>query len=434
MRKHILLPGIALLIALIQLTPAYAEPEPIDRIIAIVNDDVILQSELDNKTRSVRQQLRDQGIQPPSLERLQSQVLERLITENLQLQLAERNGILVDNETLNNNLRSLAQKNNLTLKEFRVVLERDGYTYANFRNEVRTQLILKKLQRQSVANQVQVSQQEIDNLIANQKTWGDVDQEYHVGHILVASPEAASPEQIQDTYQTTMEVLQKLQNGASFSSMAVAYSAGKKALEGGDIGWRKRDQIPTMFVDTIQNMQKGAVSKPIRSPSGFHIIKLIDKRGSQPLFTAQTLVQHILMTPNTVTTGRDIKLRLEQLRTRIKAGEDFATLALSHSQDKISAADEGKLGWVSPGEYPLEFEQAMNKLAIGEISEPLRTPYGYHLIRVIDRRTHDSTKDYQQAKARNSIRQRKIIENTELWLRRLRDEAYIEYRLETPDL
>ncbi|NOX10007.1 MAG: molecular chaperone SurA [Gammaproteobacteria bacterium] len=434
MRKHILLSSIALLIALIQLVPAYAEPEPIDRIIAIVNDDVILQSELDNKTRSVRQQLRDQGIQPPSLERLQSQVLERLVTENLQLQLAERSGIKVDNETLNNNLRNLAQKNNLTLKEFRVVLERDGYTYANFRNEVRTQIILKKLQRQSVANQVQVSQQEIDNLLANQKTWGDVDQEYHVGHILIPNPEAASPEQIQATYQTTMEVLKKLQDGASFSSMAVAYSAGKKALEGGDIGWRKRDQIPTMFVDIIQNMQPGELSKPIRSPSGFHIIKLIDKRGSQPLFISQTLVQHILMTPNTITTRQAIKLRLEQLRTRIKAGEDFATLALSHSQDKISAADGGKLGWISPGEYPMEFEQAMNKLAIGEISEPLRTPFGYHLIRVIDRRNHDSTQDYQQAKARNSIRQRKIIENTDLWLRRLRDEAYIEYRIETHDL
>lgn len=432
MKKYILLPCFALLSALIQLTPAYAEP--IDRIIAIVNDGVILQSELDNKTHAVRKQLRDQGIQPPPLERLQSQILERLITENLQLQLADRSGIKVDNETLNNNLRKLAQKNNLTLKEFRVVLERDGYTYASFRDEIRTQIILKKLQRQSVANQVQVSQQEIDNLIANQKTWGDVDQEYHVGHILVPSPEAASPEQIQATYQTTMEILQQLQNGASFSSMAVAYSAGKKALEGGDIGWRKRDQIPSMFVDIIQNMQKGEVSKPIRSPSGFHIIKLIDKRGSQPLFIQQTLVQHILMTPNTITTGHDIKLRLEQLRTRINAGEDFTTLARSHSQDKISAADGGKLGWISPGEYPPEFEQAINKLAIGEVSEPLRTPFGYHLIRVIDRRNHDSTEDYQQIKARNSIRQRKIIENTELWLRRLRDEAYIEYRLETPDL
>ena len=375
-----------------------------------------------------------QIVQPPPLERLQSQVLERLITENLQLQLAERSNIQVDNETLNNNLRDLAQKNNLTLKEFRVVLERDGYTYSNFRDEVRTRIILQKLQRQSVANQIQVSQQEIDNLIANQKTWGDVDQEYHVGHILVPSPEAASPEQIQATYQTAMEILQKLQNGTSFSSMAVTYSAGKKALEGGDIGWRKRDQIPSMFVDIIQNMKKGEVSKPIRSPSGFHIIKLIDKRGSQPLFITQTLVQHILMTPNTVTTGQEIRLRLEQLRTRIQAGENFATLALSHSQDKISAADGGKLGWVSPGEYPPEFEQAMNKLAIGEISEPLRTPFGYHLIRVIDRRDHDSTEDYQQTKARNSIRQRKIIENTELWLRRLRDEAYIEYRLENPEL
>ena len=431
MIKTISLSGIALLLLLIQLTAVHAKS--IDRIIAIVNDDVILQSELDNKIHSVRKQLRDQGIQLPPPERLQDQVLERLITENLQLQLASRSSIRVDNETLNNNLRNLAQQNQLTLKQFRVTLERDGYDYASFREEIRTQIIIRKLQSQSIDNRVQISQQEVDNLIANQKTWGDSDQEYHIGHILIATPEAASPEQIQAAYQLTMEILQKIQNNASFSSLAVAHSAGNKALEGGDIGWRKRDQLPSMFVDTIQKLNKGGLSEPIRSPSGFHIIKLIDKRGRQPLIITQTLVQHILMTPNTVTTGEDIKIRLQQLRARLEGGESFATLALSHSQDKISAADGGELGWVNPGDYSPTFDQAVKELKVGEVSQPLRTPFGYHLIKVIDRRKHDSTADYQQAKAKNSIRQRKIIEDTEQWVRRLRDEAYVEYRLEADD-
>lgn len=426
MRKY--LSRIILLFLLTQIMPVFAEP--IDHIIVIVNDDVILQSELDNKIVLVRKQLRDQNIQAPSQERLQTQVLERLILENLQLQLAQQAGIRVDNETLNNNLQSIAQKNDLSLKKFRDTIERDGYVYSKFREEIRTQIILRKLQRQSVTNQIQVSQQEIDNQIANQKTWGDSDQEYHISHILIPTPEAASPEQIQKTQEKAQKITQELKAGASFSSMAVAHSSGNRALEGGDIGWRKRDQIPTMFVDIIQQLNIGDLSEPLRSPSGFHIIKLMNKRGYQQRLITQTLVQHILMTPNTVTTGQDIKLRLNQLRTRIQGGEDFSTLALSHSQDKVSAADGGELGWVNPGQYPPEFEQVINALQLGELSQVIRTPFGYHLIKVLDRRTHDSTENYQQAKVKDAIRQRKTIENTDQWLRRLRDEAYVEYRLD----
>lgn len=409
---------------------APAAAQPINRIVAVVNDDVILASELEDKVQLVRSQLAQQNTQPPDPAQLERQVLERLIMERLQLQVAERNNIEVDDETLNANLRNIAAQNGVTLTEFRQTLEREGMDYAVFREELRSQIMINRLRQQTVINRIDISDQEVDNLLASQTAWSDQTRDYHLGHILIATPEAASPEQIQAAERKATGVLEKLRGGADFSETAVAVSESETALEGGDLGWRKAAQLPSLFADVVRDMQPGEISDLIRSPSGFHIIKLIDVRGEERHVITQNRVRHILLQPDEMTSEADVRLRIEQLRGRLETGADFAELARSHSTDKVSASNGGDLGWVNPGQMVPEFEQAMNKLAPGEISEPVQSRFGWHLIQVLERRERDSTEDYQRARAREMIRQRKTDEEMELWLRRLRDESYIEYRLE----
>ncbi|BAZ95233.1 chaperone SurA [Thiohalobacter sp. COW1] len=411
---------------------APAAAQPINRIVAVVNDDVILASELEDKVQLVRSQLAQQNTQAPDPAQLERQVLERLIMERLQLQVAERNNIEVDDETLNANLRNIAAQNGVTLTEFRQTLEREGMDYAAFREELRSQIMINRLRQQTVINRIDISDQEVDNLLASQTAWSDQTRDYHLGHILIATPEAASPEQIQAAERKATGVLDRLRGGADFSETAVAVSESETALEGGDLGWRKAAQLPSLFADVVRDMQPGEISDLIRSPSGFHIIKLIDVRGEERHVITQSRVRHILLQPDEMTSEADVRLRIEQLRGRLETGADFAELARSHSTDKVSASNGGDLGWVNPGDMVPEFEQAMNKLAPGEISEPVQSRFGWHLIQVLERRERDSTEDYQRARAREMIRQRKTDEEMELWLRRLRDESYIEYRLEPP--
>ncbi|MAT66390.1 MAG: molecular chaperone SurA [Gammaproteobacteria bacterium] len=409
---------------------APAAAQPINRIVAVVNDDVILASELEDKVQLVRSQLAQQNTQPPDPAQLERQVLERLIMERLQLQVAERNNIEVDDETLNANLRNIASQNGVTLTEFRQTLEREGMDYAAFREELRSQIMINRLRQQTVINRIDISDQEVDNLLASQTAWSDQTRDYHLGHILIATPEAASPEQIQAAERKAAGVLEKLRGGDDFSETAVAVSESETALEGGDLGWRKAAQLPSLFADVVRDMQPGEISDLIRSPSGFHIIKLINVRGEERHVITQSRVRHILLQPDEMTSEADVRLRIEQLRGRLETGADFAELARSHSTDKVSASNGGDLGWVNPGDMVPEFEQAMNKLAPGEISEPVQSRFGWHLIQVLERRERDSTEDYRRARAREMIRQRKTDEEMELWLRRLRDESYIEYRLE----
>ena len=404
--------------------------QTLNRIVASVNNDVVLDSELSNRSAMVISQLQAQQAELPPRSALQKQVLDRLILENLQLQLAERNGIRIDNETLNNNMRKLAKQNDMSLSEFREALEQDGSDYVAFREQFRNQITINQIRQQMVDNQVEVTEQEIDHLLATATSFNDQNREYHLAHILISTPEAASPDQIQEAKKRADDMLTRLRGGTDFEQMAIAESDGQQALSGGDLGWRKTGQLPSLFSDVVGQLQIGQISDLIRSPSGFHIVKIMDIRGDQRHMIEQTRARHILLKPDTLVSEQGIKTRMAQLRERIAQGEDFAVLARAHSQDPGSGSQSGDLGWVTPGQMVPEFEQAMNDLAIGEVSQPVLSRFGWHLIQVQGRREQDETDDYRRTRARESIRQRKTDEQLEIWLRRLRDEAYVEYHLD----
>jgi peptidyl-prolyl cis-trans isomerase SurA len=429
--------ALAGLFLLFLLTTALAEDEPqsrpqypLNRIVAVVNDDIIMSSELENATRAIVKQLNEKGTPIPDKAVLDKEVLDRLVMESLQLQLAAVNGITIDDSTLNSEIKGLAEQNDVSLTEFRNILERDGYSYQDFREDMRKQLTIMQVRRQMVASQISVNDQEIDNLLATLKTSGNSGVEYHLGHILFAIPEAASPAEVQATEAHANNTLKRLQSGANFAEVAIVESDSQTALEGGDLGWRTLGQLPSMFLDTVKSMQVGDLSDVIRSSGSFHIIKLLGKRGDERHLVEQTRVRHILLKPDEVNTDEEVKVRIEQLEIRLRGGEDFETLALANSQDTLSAAKGGDLGWINQGDTVPEFEEAMNRLAPGELSKPVKTEFGWHLIQVQERRTHDSTEEYERSKVRNLIRARKYEEELSLWLRRLRDESYVEYRID----
>lgn len=403
---------------------------PLNRIVAIVNDDVIVSSQLEDAIVEIIKQLQEKGTDVPNRQVLVKQVLERLVVDALQLQIARNNGISIDDSMLNSEVQMLAKENGVTLTQFRDVLERDGYSYTKFREDLRKQLLIQQVRRQMVSSRIKVNEQEVDNLQATLRASGQGDIEYHLSHILVAIPEAASPDQIQQAEQRANGILEKLRNGADFTNVAISQSDGQTALEGGDIGWRKLGQIPNLFVETVETMQVGDLSEIIRSTGGYHIITLTDKRGEERHIVEQTKARHILLKPDEVNTDEEVRVRLEQLEIRLRGGEDFATVARANSQDTLSAANGGDLGWMNQGDTVPGFEDAMNRLAPGEISGPVKSQFGWHIIQVQERRTHDSTEEYERNKIKNLIRTRKYTEELFLWLRRLRDESYVEYRTE----
>lgn len=408
-----------------------AEPREIDRIVAVVNDGVILESELQSFLAGVKAQIRSRGANLPPEDVLRRQALERLVMQKLQLQTAEETGIRVDDETLNQAVLSIAQRNNMSLDQFRRALEADGYSFAQFRENIRDEILIGRLQQRNVDERIQVSDQEIDNLLANQRAQVGEGKTYHLRHILVAVPEAASPEQIQAARDKAERVLSQLRGGADFRQTAIALSDGQQALEGGDLGWFPEDRLPSLFSDVVPKLEPGQVSDLLRSPSGFHIVQLAEAKGTESHIVRQTHARHILLRTNEVLSDEAARTRLEQLRSRIIGGDDFADLAKAHSDDPLSARQGGDLGWLNPGDTDPNFEEAMDQLPVGAVSEPFKTRFGWHLLQVLDRREQDDTKEFQRSQAREQIRARKRQEALELWLRRLRDEAYVETRLES---
>jgi peptidyl-prolyl cis-trans isomerase SurA len=403
--------------------------QPLNRIVAVVNDGIVMSSELDTAVSNVTAQLQEKGTPVPPRDVLDKQVLERLILEKLQLQLAAANGMTVNDSTLNDELQNLARKNKMSLSDFRAVLEKGGVNYSDFREDLRKQLLIQELRRQMVASHIKVSDQEVDNTMAMMKASGKGDVEYHLAHILVAIPEAASPARIQAAEKRANGILDRLHAGADFAGIATAESDSQTALEGGDLGWRSLSQMPEIFLDPLKTLQVGQVSGLIRSSSGFNIIKLLEKRGDERHIMHQTHVRHILLKADALHTDEENHARILQLEQRLRAGEDFATLARTHSQDTMSAARGGDLGWVGPGDTAPAFEAAMDKLKPGEISPPVKTRFGWHIIQVLKYRDQDNTTEYERNRVRNLIRGRKYDEELMLWLRRLRDEAYVEDRL-----
>lgn len=400
----------------------------LDRIIAIVDNNVITASELNDQISTVKLQLRQQNMQAPGGQTLQKQVLERAIIEQIQLQLAESSGIRIDDESLNQAISGIASQNKMTLVQFREALQEDGFDFGKFRENIRKEIILRRLRQQYVDSRITITEQEVESFLATQRRQGNGSDEYHLGHILVALPEAATPDQIRQGQEKANGILNQLKEGADFNQIAVSSSDGQQALNGGDLGWRKAGELPTLFAELAPHMSPGDLSNLIRSPSGFHIIKLFDHRAGQPHIVTQTRARHILIRLSALITDPQAEETLYDVKRRLAAGEDFAVLAQNLSEDKASAASGGDLGWVEPGEMIPDFEQAMDQLKPGDISNPVKTRFGWHLIQVLERRDYDNTEEFTREKARDVIYQRKIEEGTEEWLRRLRDEAYVEYR------
>ncbi len=403
---------------------------PLDRIVAVVNDEVITALQLDAELGLIKKQLRQQNTRLPADAVLKKQLLERMILRRIQLQMAKRGSIRVDDDMLNRTLDNIAAQNSMSLSQFRDTLQREGIDFETFRENMRDEITVNRLQQRVVRNRIVVTQQEIDNFINNQKLRSGKDKEYHLGHILVAVPEAASAQQIKVARAKAEKLVRELRAGADFNQTAVSFSDGQQALEGGDLGWRRANALPSLFADWVVKQEVNNVSNALRSPSGFHIIKMLEVRDNQPQHViTQTHTRHILIKPFDASEDSEARARLEKIRERIVAGEDFAALAKAHSDDPGSGAQGGELGWVSPGEMVPNFEKGMNALAIGELSEPVRSRFGWHLIQVQGRRDADVTKKIQEKNAREAIRERKTGPAMQAWVRRIRDEAFVENRL-----
>lgn len=416
----------------------------LDVIVAVVNDDVITRRELNAATTRIEAQLRQRKVPIPPRPVLEQQVLDRLILSQLQQRAAERNGISVDDATLNTAIETLAQRNNMNLTQMRQTVEKEGISFAQFRDEVRRELLSARLRQKLVDSQVQVSEQDVDSLQSQLAGSGGAaessgDREYRVAQILIALPEAASPQRIEAAQRKAEDVLAQLRKGADFRQLAVSVSADQQALEGGDLGWRRADQLPTLFADVVPKLQPGQISDLIRSPSGFHIVKLIEVKGggatrttqnqSPPVAVNQTRARHILLKAEPQRSDDAARQQLEQWRQRISKGEDFAALAREHSEDKASGTRGGDLGWISPGMLVPQFEQAMDALKPTQISAPFKTSFGWHIVQVLERRQGQASPETDRARVREALLRRRADEEWEWVLRRLRDEAYVEVRL-----
>ncbi|HQR52113.1 MAG TPA: peptidylprolyl isomerase [Burkholderiales bacterium] len=430
--------ALLLLLAVLGVSAAVAATETrpgrrvltLDRIVAVVNDEVITEHELQDRYDLVIRQLGQQGTPLPPKDVLEKQLLERMINDRVQLQYARETGIRVDDVQLERALSRIAQDSGLTLQQFRDTLEREGIAFNQFREEIRSEILLARLKEREVDSKLVVSDSEIDNFLSTSDAQLGKGDEYNISHILVLVPEQASPEQLQRQRARAEDALAQLRGGASFGQIAASFSDAPDALQGGSLGWRSPARLPAIFVEAVQSMNPGDLSPVLRSPNGFHIVKLVDRRSAGgPVMIQQSRVRHILIKTNELVSQRDARDRLVKLKERIDNGADFAEMARLHSDDG-SASRGGELGWISPGDTVPDFEQAMNALQIGQVSDPVQTPFGFHLIQVQERRTEDMSKERQRLVAKQALRQRKAEEAYQEWVRQLRDRAYVEYRIE----
>jgi peptidyl-prolyl cis-trans isomerase SurA len=403
--------------------------QKLDGIAALVNDGVVLISELQEQTAMITARLREEGTQLPPEDILAQQILESLIVNRIQLQRARREGITVPDEMLNRALSDIARRNGTTLGQLPELLAQDGMDYAVYRKEMREQLTMERLRQRDVVSRIAVNSRELEDYLEREGANAYRNQRYKISHILISMPASSSPAGQREIETRVWELFEKLQGGADFAQMAVAYSNAQSALEGGSMGWRDGDALPSLFAQTVPNMQKGDISEPIRSPSGFHILKLDDVEGNEPIMESQIHARHILIETDEIMDDDIVRQELIDIRQGILDGDDFAAIAKAVSTDPGSAIEGGDLGWAGPGLYVGKFQEVLNSLEIGEISEPFKTPFGWHIAEVLERRVHDTTDDVMRQRAMMAIRDSKVAEETELWLRQMRDESFVEYRL-----
>jgi peptidyl-prolyl cis-trans isomerase SurA len=407
-------------------------PALVDRIVAVVNKEVITLSELNEAVGTAERQLRRQGTQPPERAILERQMLERLILDKAQLQMARETGIRVDELQVDRAVQRIAESNKLTLGEFRRALESDGVSFDAWREDLREQIILTRLREREVDDKIQVSDTEVDLFLQEAKALPAERVEYNLAHILVRVPDQASPERIEQARLRAEKVVAQARSGEDFSRLAASYSDAPDALQGGLLGWRTQDRLPELFAQTLLELKPGEVSNIMRSPAGFHIVKLLDRRGAgaERVSVEQTRLRHILIRTSENVSENEARRRLADIRSRIVSGKaDFAELARVHSDD-ATAARGGELDWVYAGDTVPEFERAYQGLAVGEISQPVKTPFGYHLIQVLERRSADMSPERRRLQARQALRERKSDEAYQEWLRQLRDQSYVELRLD----
>ena len=405
--------------------------QALDKIVAVVNDDVITQNELDDRVSDFIVQLKLDKNDRSQIKALSRQVLERMISTRIQLQMASQMGITIDDISLNRMIEQIAQSNNISIDDLKSTLEADGIKFSRFREQTREELIIKQLQQRLVASKVSISEQETQRFIETNLTKNNGNEKYLIQHLLIATPESASPDAIAQAQKKTHQLLAEIKNGADFNTLAIHQSDGRNALKGGDLGWRTSSELPESFVAAVKQLEKGETSQPVHSASGFHLLKLLDRSSNTNMIT-QTLARHILIRTSNEVSDDDARTLLTQLKDRIQQGEDFATLASEYSQDPGSKIKGGDLGWADPGTFVTEFEDVMDNLKKQEVSNPFRSQFGWHILQVLNRRDQDKTQDNLKAQASKVIHKRKYDEELNLWLRRIRDEAYVEYIDQAP--
>ena len=402
----------------------------VDRVIAVVNDEAVTQYELDDARRVVQQQLKQQKVQPPPADVLDKQVLERLITQRALLQQAKEDGVKIDDGQVERAIQRIATENKLSTEEFRKVLAQENIPYAKYRDDIRNEMVIQRLREREVDSKIQVSDAEVDQYLATLKAQNAGETEYRIAHILVTVPEQATAEQIENRRQRAEEALRSIRSGADFAQIAAAFSDATDALQGGNLGWRSGARLPTVFADTVRVQKVGTVSGVLRSAAGFHIVKLLEKRNhDDATLVDQTHARHILVRVNELTSEAEAKAKIERIKDRLDSGANFADLAKINSED-ASAVKGGDLGWLSPGDTVAEFDEAMKKLQPNQVSPPVRTSFGWHLIEVLERRKQDVTIDRARSEAQTAIRQRKADEAFQDWVRQVRDKAFVEIRLD----
>jgi peptidyl-prolyl cis-trans isomerase SurA len=402
-----------------------AAPVEVDRIAAIVDNSIIMQSELSNRMASVKRQM---GGQIPADSLLRPQVLERLILESIQLQMAERGGVQVSDQQLTDTVKRIAQQNGMTIDQFSQALEKDGLSYREAVEQIRTEMIISRVQKFQVNNRVQISQQDIDYFLASKAGQMAAEAEYRLSHILVSIPSQASASAIKLAEKKAQRIVADIRGGKDFRQQAITQSNGRNALKGGDLGWRKQAQLPSLFADAVTDLKLGDTSDPIKSASGFHIIQLADKRGGSTLMVLQNKVRHILVMPNEIRSDRDAEERIKQVYKKLDNGADFAKLAKEYSDDPGSAASGGDLGWVNPGDMVPAFDRTMSEIEPGKLSKPFKSKFGWHILLVEERKETDLGEQVQRNQIQQMLQSRQFEEELPIWLRKIRSEAYVDIK------
>ena len=402
----------------------------LDRIVAIVDQTVVTEQELESRITTVTAQLKKQGTELPAESILRKQILERLITDTLQIQYAAQTGLKVDDNQLDKTIERIAEQNQMTLTEFSEALAKDGVSMRKFRSDIRNEITIARLREREVDGRVNVTESEIDNFLTSQAANTENQDEFEISHILIRTPEEGATEDVQKAKAKVDVAVKELNTGKSFAEVSASFSDAPNALEGGKLGWKSGTQMPALFLDALKTMQVGEVSQPLRSPNGFHVLKLTNKRGgNSPLVIQQTHSRHILIKLSEIMSEKEGKQKMDNIKERLDNGEKFEVLARQYSEDS-TASNGGDLGWINPGDTVPQFEKAMNELKDNQISQPVRTQFGWHVIQVIERRSQDMSKEAARLKARQEIRAKKADEAYQDWIRELRDRAYVELRLE----